>query len=69
MYTTRDDVEPNMKDSIRRSKEECKLDHKDWRLFLTAEIREGFMKIEPSQLSLTELVCILKFNSIYSFYE
>lgn len=58
-----------MEDSIGRSKEQCKLDHGDWRLFLTAEIREGFMKMEPSRLGLPELVCILKFNSIYSFYE
>lgn len=39
-----------MKDSIRRSKEECKLDHRDQRLFLTAEIREGFISTKSYRI-------------------
>lgn len=55
MYTIKTNVELNMKDSIRKGTGKCKLNHRDQRLFLTAEIREGFMGMEPSQISLKEL--------------
>lgn len=45
IYTVQTTVENNGKDDIRKSKE-CKPDHRDQRLFLTAEIREGFMETE-----------------------
>ena len=45
-HTVETNVENNVKDDIRKSKEKCKPDHRDYRLFLTTEIREGFMETE-----------------------
>ena len=46
VYTVQTNVKNNVKDDIRKGKEKCKPDHRDQRLFLTAEIREGFMETE-----------------------